>query len=77
MRAQAAARIDAERKALFDQVQQIAFDQAPLIYLVHRNTLFAISPKLRNVKPGLLWPQVFWDVERIRLDDEISQARAR
>lgn len=77
MRAQGAAKLVAERKGLFDQVQQIAFEQAPLVYLVHRNTLFAVSPKLRNVRAGLLWPQVFWDVDRIRLDGEVSQARAQ
>jgi peptide/nickel transport system substrate-binding protein len=74
MQAQAAAQLDTERKKLFDQVQQIAFDQAPLVYLVHRNTLFAVSPKLRNINPGLLWPQVFWNVDELRMDTEISQS---
>ena len=75
MRAQAATQSKAERKKLFDRVQQIAAEQAPLIYLAHRNHLYAISTELENVRPGTLWPQTFWNVEEIRFSDKLSEIR--
>ena len=67
MRAQASV-IDAQkRKAYFDRVQEIVRDQAPFLYLVTKNSLAAVSPSLRNVAPGVIRPQIYWNVESLML----------
>jgi len=65
MRRQASSVDDRKRKAAFDRVQQIAWEQAPFLYLVNKNALVAISPMLRNVAPTVLRPQVVWNVDRL------------
>lgn len=55
------------RKEAFDRVQRIAWEEAPLVYLVHKDALAAVSPALRNVQPAFLRPQVLWNVERIAI----------
>lgn len=65
MREQAATLDDHRRKALFDRVQKIVSEEAPFLYLVNRNALVAVSPKVHNVQPTILRPQVMWNVERI------------
>ena len=67
MRAQASSTDPAERKRSFDRVQQIVWEQAPMLYLVHKNTLIAYSPLLQNVEPSVLRPQSYWNVERLSL----------
>jgi peptide/nickel transport system substrate-binding protein len=67
MRKQAATVEDAKRKPLFDRVQQIVWDEEPFVYLVNKDALAAISPRLRNVQPSVLRPQVTWNVERLWL----------
>ena len=67
MRQQAATPDDRRRKALFDRVQQIVWEEEPFLYLVNRNALVAISPRLRNAEPAVLSPQVVWNVERLWL----------
>lgn len=68
MRLQAATTDDRRRKGYFDKVQQIAWEQAPFIYLVHRNALVAVSPAVHNVEASVLRPQVAWNVERLWID---------
>jgi len=58
------------RKADFDKVQEIVWQQAPFLYLVTRNALTAISPSVQNADPGVLWPQAFWNAERLRLTSD-------
>jgi peptide/nickel transport system substrate-binding protein len=61
-----AAQLDARRrKALFDRVQEIIWDQAPVVYLVNRNALVAVSPTLRNVQPAVLDPRLVWNIDQI------------
>jgi peptide/nickel transport system substrate-binding protein len=67
MRKQAATVDDRSRKLLFDRVQQIVWEEEPFLYLLNRNALAAISPRLRNVQPSVLRPQVTWNVERLWL----------
>jgi peptide/nickel transport system substrate-binding protein len=67
MRKQAATVEDQKRKPLFDRVQQIVWEEEPFLYLVNKNALAAISPRLRNVQPSVLRPQVTWNVERLWL----------
>jgi peptide/nickel transport system substrate-binding protein len=58
------------RKALFDRVQQIAWDEAPLLYLVNRNALVAASRSLRNVEPSPLRPNILWNAERLWISEK-------
>ena len=67
MRAQASAGNDKARKAAWDRVQRIVHDRVPFIFLVNPDALCAISPKLRNAAPSLVWPQVFWNAERLAI----------
>lgn len=57
----------AKRKAAFDRVQEIVSEQAPLLYLVNKNALVAVSPALRNVQPSVLRPQAYWNAEFLAL----------
>ena len=56
------------RKALFDRVQQIVWDEAPFLYLVNRNALVAASRSLRNVEPSALRPNILWNAERLWIE---------
>jgi peptide/nickel transport system substrate-binding protein len=75
MREQATS-LDAEkRKAAFDRVQEIAWEQEPFIYLVNRNALSAVSPNVRNVHPVALRPQVYWNIDEISIGNEVAGNR--
>ncbi|HET9319869.1 MAG TPA: ABC transporter substrate-binding protein [Bryobacteraceae bacterium] len=65
MRAQAAEVEPLRRKALFDRVQQIVTDQAPVLYLVDKDSLSAISASIGNAAPVVLHPQTFWNIDRL------------
>jgi peptide/nickel transport system substrate-binding protein len=73
MRAQAASPDLKKRKAYFDRVQQIVWEQAPFIYLVNRNALSAVSESVKGASPVILRPQTFWNVEQLTL----ASARSR
>lgn len=66
MRAQAAETRLAKRKALFDRVQQIVWEEAPFLYLVNKNSLMAFSRQLRNVAPSVIQPHAFWNIETLQ-----------
>jgi peptide/nickel transport system substrate-binding protein len=55
------------RKADWDRVQEIAWEQEPFIYLVNRDALVAISSSVKNAQPSPLRPQTFWNVEQLAL----------
>jgi peptide/nickel transport system substrate-binding protein len=65
MRAQASSADPKKRKESFDRVQEIALEQAPFLYLVNRNALSAISPKVHGANPVILVPQTYWNMERL------------
>jgi peptide/nickel transport system substrate-binding protein len=65
MRAQAREVSPGRRKTAFDRVQEIVRDQAPVLYLVDKDSLSAISESLGNVLPAVLDPQTFWNIERL------------
>ena len=54
-----------DRKQAMDRVQQIVADQQPFIYLVHPNTLYAISPRLAGVQPSVFSPGLVWNISMI------------
>ena len=67
MNLQATSLDDAVRKQAVDRVQQIVADQQPFIYLVYPNVLIGISPRIEGVEPAVLEPELFWNVEHLRL----------
>jgi len=68
MQAQAASVDLAKRKNYFDKVQEIVSEQAPFLYLVTKNSLSAVSPKLHNVQPAMIRPQTYWNAENLVLE---------
>jgi len=64
-----------KRKAAFDRVQEIVWEQEPFIYLVNRNALSAISPNAKNVHPVVLRPQVYWNIDEISISNEVARNR--
>lgn len=75
MQAQAAAPRLAERKRLFDRVQQIVWEQEPFIYLINKNSLMAFSPQLRNTAPAALHPQAYWNIELLQKPNVVAVNR--
>ncbi len=65
MRAQASTANREERKRRFDRIQEIVWEQAPIIYLVHKNVLVGYSKALRNVRVSALRPHLYWNVEHL------------
>jgi peptide/nickel transport system substrate-binding protein len=65
MRAQASAADAKKRKESFDRVQEIVVEQAPFIFLINKNALSAVSPKVQGASPVILHPQTFWNAERL------------
>jgi peptide/nickel transport system substrate-binding protein len=56
------------RKKAFDEVQRIAVEQEPIVYLVNADYLTAISPSLHGVQAVTTPPQILWNVESLRLE---------
>ncbi|HEX6502017.1 MAG TPA: ABC transporter substrate-binding protein [Terriglobales bacterium] len=75
MRAQASTLDDHKRKQYFDRVQEVAWEQEPFIYLVTKNALSAVSPSVANAHPVVLRPQVFWNVDELKLTSEVAAKR--
>jgi peptide/nickel transport system substrate-binding protein len=75
MLAQASTPDAAKRKAAFDRVQEIVWEQAPFIYLVNKNALSLASEKLRHFKAVALRPQTYWNIERLSLDNKLAEQR--
>src|SRR5437763_3784561 len=67
MRAQASSADNNKRKQYFDQIQEIAWQQEPFIYLVNKDTLVAIAPNVKNAQPSTLRPETYWNVEELAL----------
>jgi len=65
MRRQMGVRDYAERKRLFDQVQQLLADNLPLIPLVTPDVLTGARAALANFQPALLDHYTLWNVEQL------------
>jgi peptide/nickel transport system substrate-binding protein len=65
MRAQASSSDAKKRKEAFDRVQEIAVEQEPFIFLINKNALSAVSKTVHGAAPVILWPQAFWNAERL------------
>jgi peptide/nickel transport system substrate-binding protein len=75
MRAQASTSNLKKRKEAFDRVQQIVYEQAPLIYLINQNALSAVSTSVAGANPGILYPQTFWNAERLTINGTTTAKR--
>lgn len=75
MQAQTATLDRAKRKSYFDKVQQIAADKAPIVFLVNPNTLAAVSANVKNVTPATLTPQIYWNAERLWINNGLVSRR--
>jgi hypothetical protein len=75
MQAQASESNPDKRKRYFDRVQEIAWEQAPFLYLLNKNTLIAVSPSLHNVKAALIRPYVYWNAESLSLSTQVASQR--
>jgi peptide/nickel transport system substrate-binding protein len=65
MRAQAATADIKKRQSAFERVQQILNDEAPVLFLSHRNALVAVAPGVANADPTTDFPRVLWNAERL------------
>jgi peptide/nickel transport system substrate-binding protein len=65
MKLQATVMDQDQRKKAFDRVQEIAAEQAPIIYLVHPDVLAAVSPLVRNLFVSPLPPHLYWNLESV------------
>lgn len=63
MLAQAATADQRARKKNFDRVQEILRDQSPVVYLLHPNSLSAVSPSVTGARPTPFFPRTFWNAE--------------
>jgi len=72
MRAQASAVDIHQRKQAFDRVQQIVYEQAPMLFLVNKNALSAVSNSLQGVVPVVLRPQTYWNIDQMALRTEVA-----
>ena len=74
MMAQASTLDVKKRKAAFDRVQEIVAEQAPMLFLVYPDALSAVSTNVRNLQPGVLRPQVYWNADRLYLGSSVKIA---
>ena len=64
-----------KRKEAFDRVQEIVAEQAPLLYLVNKNALSAVSSTVEGASPVILSPQTYWNAERLTLHSTAQASR--
>jgi peptide/nickel transport system substrate-binding protein len=57
----------AERKRLFDQVQKIFAEHEPVIYFAAARIYVAASPRVTNLMPGVLRPQLLWAPDTLKV----------
>ena len=67
MRTQASSADQHKRKAAWDRVQKIEWEQEPIIYLVNKDSLVAIAPAVKNAQPSAFRPQAYWNIEQLAL----------
>jgi peptide/nickel transport system substrate-binding protein len=67
MAKQVAAYDQAERKALFDQVQAIMARELPLIYFAAPRMYIATSARVADATPVVIRPSILWNADPIRV----------
>jgi len=74
MRLQASSADPKKRKAAWDRVQEIVYEQQPFIYLVNKNALSAVSPNVANAQPVVLRPQTYWNIDQLYVRNSVERA---
>jgi peptide/nickel transport system substrate-binding protein len=57
----------AERKKLYDRVQEISSQNLPFIFLVSPNILVGAQATVGNYHPAILEPYVLWNADQLFL----------
>ena len=70
MDAQISTMDEAERKKIFDEVQEILSENAPMLYTINRRGFIAIRNKFTGLQPTVLRPWVLWRGEEVSYDPE-------
>jgi peptide/nickel transport system substrate-binding protein len=65
MNKQMVTRSYAERKRLFDRVQEIVVENQPLVPLVSPDLLAGAKKNLANFRPALIEPYILWNIEQL------------
>jgi peptide/nickel transport system substrate-binding protein len=55
----------AQRKSLYDRVQEIVAEELPVICLVSPNILVGAANRVGNFRPAILVPYALWNVEQL------------
>lgn len=55
----------AQRKKLYDRVQQIVSENVPLVFLLSPNVLVGAQKSVGNFRPGILEPYALWNVDQL------------
>jgi len=67
-----------ERKKMFDRVQEIEREEAPIISLVSPGILVAANPGLRNFRPAVLDHYTLWNAEYLYwMKEDVGRPGAR
>jgi peptide/nickel transport system substrate-binding protein len=75
MKEQAASYDPQVRKKAVDRLQEIVYEQAPVIYLVHPYALMAVGSNVRGMEPSSLKPRLLWNAERLYLERPVAGKR--
>ena len=65
MRQQIAASSLAERQRLFAEVQRVFGEHVPALYFVAPKVTIALAPRVTNVNPAPLIPQLLWSADTL------------
>jgi peptide/nickel transport system substrate-binding protein len=63
------------RKKAIDRLQQLVWEQQPIVYLIHPDVLVAVSPSVRNIEPSPLPPHLYWHIEYLSLAADEQRRR--
>jgi peptide/nickel transport system substrate-binding protein len=75
MEQQLTATTSAQRKKLYDQVQEILVEHQPMIFLASPDILVGAKKNIGNFHPAVLEPYVLWNVEQLYLRNGAENAR--
>jgi peptide/nickel transport system substrate-binding protein len=65
----------AERRRLYNRVQQIETEQIPMVFLVAPNLLVAKSERLHNFQPAVLDSHTLWNADELYVDQDKRTAK--
>ena len=75
MELQLTATNNAQRKKLYDRVQEILVERQPMIFLASPNILVGAKNNIGNFHPAVLEPYVLWNVEQLYRRTAAENAR--